>query len=100
MSVADHHTHWAPPDIAQDLLAIARAPGAAPPREVHVRPELYERMLAQLTPDERAAVVGCHVLGPPPGVPLFVDPGLPGFPGFEVVRARPEAPARPHVAAA
>ena len=97
---APHPTHWGRPDIAGDLIAVAVTPGAATPRELRIRPELYERMLAQLTPDERAAVVGRRLLGPPPGVPVVVDPALPAFPGFEVVRARPEAPVRPHAAAA
>ncbi len=94
-----HPTHWGRPDIAGDLLAVAGTPGAAPPRELRLRPELYERMLARLTPDERAAVVGRRLLGPPPGVPVVVDPALPASPGFEVVRARPQAPARPIAAA-
>ena len=93
-------THWSRPDIAGDLIAVAVDPGAAPPRELRIRPELYERMLAQLTPDERAAVLARRLLGPSPGVPVVVDPAVPAFPGFEVVRARPEAPARLHAAAA
>jgi hypothetical protein len=95
-----HPTHWGRPDIAGDLIGVAVTPGAAPPRELRIRPELYERMLAQLEPDERAAVDGRRLLGPSPGVPLVVDPALPVFPGFEIVRARPEAPVRPHAAAA
>ena len=97
---APHPTHWGRPDIAGDLIAVAVTPGAAPPRELRIRPELYERMLTQLTSEERAAVVGRRLLGPPPGVPVVVDPALPAFPGFEVVRARPQAPGRPHAAAA
>ncbi|HYX95554.1 MAG TPA: hypothetical protein VE823_10835 [Geodermatophilus sp.] len=95
-----HPAHWGRPDIAGDLVAVAVTAGAAPPRELRIRPELYERMLTQLTPDERAAVVGRRLLGPPPGVPVVVDPALPASPGFEVVRARPEAHPHPHVAAA
>ncbi len=95
-----HPTHWGRPDIAGDLLAVAATPGTAPPRQLRIRPELYERMLTQLTPDERAAVVGRRLLGPPPGVPVVVDPELPSFPGFEVVRARPATPSRPQAAAA
>ncbi len=91
-----HPTHWARPDIAGDVLAVARAPGAAPPRGIRIRPELHARLLAQpetaggpsRTPEELA------------GIPLVVDPTLPVVPGFEVVRARPGADARPHVAAA
>ncbi|MFW3169614.1 hypothetical protein [Geodermatophilus sp. CPCC 206100] len=82
--------HWVRPDIAGDVVAIAFAPGAAPPREIRIRPELYERMLAQMPPDERSAVAGCGRLGSPAGVPLVVDPVLPEFPGYEIVRARPE----------
>ncbi|MGY1637277.1 hypothetical protein ACI78V_11550 [Geodermatophilus sp. SYSU D00742] len=93
--VPAHHTHWARPDIAGDLVAVAFTPGAAPPREIHVRPELYERLLADLPPGDRAAVVELGVLGGPVGVRLVVDPHLPGSPGFEVVRALPTAPAPP-----
>ena len=95
-----HPAHWSRPDIAGDLLAVAVTPGAAPPRLLRIRPELFDRVLAQLSPDERAAMVGGRLLGPPPGVPVVVNPELPAFPGFEVVRARPEAPSRPHAAAA
>jgi hypothetical protein len=85
---AAHATHWARPDIVGDLVAFASAAGAAPPREIHLRPELYARMLAQLPPGDRPAAVERGV-GPPPGIPLVLDPELPAFPGFEVVRARP-----------
>jgi len=81
--------HWVRPDIAGDIVAFAFAPGAAPPREIRIRKELCERMLAQMPPEERATVVGCGRLGSPIGVPLVVDPDLPVFPGFEVVRTRP-----------
>ena len=81
--------HWVRPDIAGDLVTIAFAPGTAAPRQIRLRPELYERMLAQLSPADRAAVVGSGTLGRPHPVPLAVDPELPLFPGFEVVRARP-----------
>jgi hypothetical protein len=100
MFEATQHRHWARPDIAADLLAVALTVGAAPPREIRIRPELYARMLAEMEPDERTAVVDRRLLGPPPGVPVVVDPALPDFPGFEIVRARPEAAARPHAAAA
>jgi hypothetical protein len=66
--------------LAEDLLAVAWQPGAAPPREIHVRPEL----LARLAP---AVVDG--LLGDPAGVPLSVDPQLPRSPGFEVHRVPP-----------
>jgi hypothetical protein len=82
--------HWLRPDIAGDLVAIAVTPGAAPPRELRIRPELYERMLAPMAPDDRAAVVDTGRLGRLPGVPVVVDPELPDFPGFEIVRARPQ----------
>jgi hypothetical protein len=81
--------HWSRPDIAADLASIACTPGAAPPREIRIRPELHERLLAQLSPEARAEVAGGGTLGAPPGIPLVVDPGLPACPGFEVVRARP-----------
>jgi hypothetical protein len=81
--------HWNRPDIAGDLAAIAFTPGAAPPRELRIRPELHERLLAQLSPDARAEVARSGTFGAPVGIPLVVDPDLPACPGFEVVRARP-----------
>jgi hypothetical protein len=86
-------THWARPDIAGDIIAVAFTPGAAPPREIRIRPELHARLLSQLDPADRADVAGGGALGPPPGVRLVVDPVLPVFPGFEVIRARPDAAA-------
>ncbi|MDP9427932.1 MAG: hypothetical protein M3Q47_03230 [Actinomycetota bacterium] len=85
------------PDASGDVLAVAWAPGLAPPREIRVRPELYDRILTQLDSAVRATVVEHHVLGEPAGVPLAVDSELPPFPGFEVVRVRPRdtAAARP-----
>lgn len=100
MFEATQHQHWGRPDIAADLLAVALTRGAAPPREIRIRPELYARMVAGMGPDERAAVVDRRLLGPPPGVPVVVDPALPQSPGFEVVRARPGAAAGAHAAAA
>jgi hypothetical protein len=78
--------HWAPPDTLGDILAIAWRPGAAPPREIRVRSEVRDRVLAQLPPAERARAV----VGGPVGVPLVLDDELPAYPGFEVVRARPD----------
>ncbi len=66
--------------LAEDLLAVAWEPGAAPPREVRVRPE----RLARLGP----AVPG-GLLGDPAGVPVVVDAALPRSPGFEVRRVPP-----------
>ncbi len=81
--------HWLRPDIAGDVVAVAFATGAAAPREIRIRPELYERMIAQLPPEVRPTVADRHVIGASPGVPVVVDPALPEFPGFEVVRERP-----------
>jgi hypothetical protein len=81
--------HWFRPDIAGDLVAVAYSTGAAAPREIRIRPELYERMVAQLPPQLRPTVADRHVLGAAPGVPVVVDPTLPEFPGFEIVRERP-----------
>ena len=92
-----HPIHWARPDIAGDVVAVARDPRAAAPRQLRLRPELLDRMLAQLDPDTRTEVLARTELG---GIPFVVDPQLPVSPGFEVVRARPEPSARPHVAAA
>ena len=71
------------PALARDLLAVAWEPGAAPPREIRVRPELSDRLCAQLG---RCAP---GLLGEPAGVPLVVDPQLPRSPGFEVRRVPP-----------
>ena len=83
------NVHWLRPDIAGDLVAVAYATGAAAPREIRIRPELYERMVDQLPPELRPTVAERHVLGAAPGVPVVVDRSLPEFPGFEVVRERP-----------
>jgi hypothetical protein len=79
------------PALARDLLAVAWEPGAAPPREVRVRPELADRLRAQLGWDG----TGHRLLGEPAGVPLVVDPQLPRSPGFEVRRVPPGARAHP-----
>ena len=100
MSATTHPTHWARPDTAGDLLAIAQTPGLAPPSAIHVRPELYTRLLAQSDPATRTAVGNRHALGDGAGIPLVVDPSLPAFPGFEVHRTGPDAPGRSHAAAA
>ena len=97
MYEATHHTHWARPDIAGDVVAVARDPHAAPPRQLRLRPELLDRMLAQLDPDTRADV---RARAEVDGIPFVVDPQLPAAPGFEVVRARPAGSVPPHAAAA
>ena len=97
---ATHTQHWGRPDIAGDVLAVAQGPGVAPPREIRLRPELYERIAVSMAPGECAALVERKTLGPPPGVPVVVDPALPVFPGFEIVRARPGGSPRPHATAA
>lgn len=66
-----------------DVLAVAWAPGAAPPREIRVRPEVLERLA--LGRD----AAGHPLLGDPAGVPVVVDPALPRCPGFEVRRVPP-----------
>ncbi|MGY1653917.1 hypothetical protein [Geodermatophilus sp. SYSU D01119] len=66
-----------------DLLAVAWAPGAAPPREIRVRPEVLQRL--HTAPD----TAGRPLLGDPAGVPVVVDPALPRHPGFEVRRVPP-----------
>jgi hypothetical protein len=77
--------------LVRDLLAVAWEPGAAPPREVRVRPELADRLCAQLGWDGAAH----RLLGEPAGVPLVVDPQLPRSPGFEVRRVPPGVRAHP-----
>ncbi|SHN84025.1 hypothetical protein SAMN05660350_03537 [Geodermatophilus obscurus] len=94
-----HLPHWTRPDFAGDVLAAAWAPGTAPPREIRVRPELHDRLLAELDPAARAALAEHGVLGEPAGVPVVVDPALPQFPGFEVRRVRPGGPVRARGAA-
>ncbi|MGY1590648.1 hypothetical protein ACI79D_01600 [Geodermatophilus sp. SYSU D00708] len=86
---AAHPAHWGPPDPLGDILATAWRPGAAPPREIRVRPEVHERVLAQLPPSDRGSRAAQDSAGHP-AVPLVVDPELPPFPGFEVVRVAPE----------
>ncbi len=93
-----HPVHWAPPDIAGDILAIACRTGAAAPREIRVRPELRDRMLAQMSPTDRRLVEQHGTIGGAAGVPLVVDEDLPLFPGFEIVRARPGSHRMTHAA--
>jgi hypothetical protein len=81
--------HWRRPDPVGDILAVAWRSGAAEPREIRVRPEIHERMLAELDPATRAVVEERGVIGAPTPIPLVVEAGLPTFPGFEVVRAQP-----------
>ena len=50
-------------------------------------------MPADVGPQPGRLVLGTGRLGPPPGVPVVIDPALPLSPGFEVVRARPETAA-------
>ncbi|SNS40892.1 hypothetical protein SAMN04488107_2435 [Geodermatophilus saharensis] len=69
--------------LGRHLLAVAWEPGAAPPREIRVRPELLERLAAQ----PGGTIPG--LLGDPAGVPLVADPALPRSPGFEVRRVPP-----------
>jgi hypothetical protein len=87
------HRHWDRPDPVGDILATAWSPTAAEPREIRVRPEVRRCILAELDPAERALVEERGVLGSPIAIPLVVDPELPAFPGFEIVRARPHAAA-------
>jgi hypothetical protein len=89
---AAHH-HWGRPDPVGDILATAWSPAAAEPREIRVRPEVYHCILAELDPVGRALVEERGMLGSPVALPLVVDPQLPAFPGFEIVRARPHAAA-------
>jgi hypothetical protein len=87
------HHHWDRPDPVGDILATAWSSAAAEPREIRVRPEVYHCILAELDPAERALVEEHGVLGSPIAIPLVVDSALPVFPGFEIVRARPQAAA-------
>jgi hypothetical protein len=75
------------PHTLEDILAVARRPGAAAPREIHVRARIHERMV------EEAAAGGATVsvdegrgIGSLDGIPVVVDEELPAFPGFEVHR--------------
>jgi hypothetical protein len=69
--------HWAAPDIAADLLAIARRAGAAEPVEIRVRPEVHRDMQLERPGDPLTDL---------DGIPLVVDVTLPVFPGYEVHR--------------
>jgi hypothetical protein len=90
---AAQHRHWGRPDPVGDILATAWDPAAAEPREIRVRPELRQCILAELGPAERALVEESGLLGSPVAIPLVVDAQLPAFPGFEIVRALPRAAA-------
>jgi hypothetical protein len=90
---ATPHVHWGRPDPVGDILATAWSSAAAEPREIRVRPEIRQRILAELDPVERALVEERGVIGSPIAIPLVVDVELPALPGFEIVRARPHAAA-------
>jgi hypothetical protein len=68
--------HWAGPDVAGDILAIARRAGAAEPVEIRVRPEVHQDLRG--TAGGQPADLD--------GIPLVVDDQLPFFPGFEIHR--------------
>jgi hypothetical protein len=87
------HRHWRRPDPVGDILATAWSSAAAEPREIRVRPEVYHCILIELDPVERALVEERRLLGSPHALPLVVDAQLPLLPGFEIVRARPQATA-------
>lgn len=72
-----------------DILTEAWRPGTVEPVAIHIRPEVYARMLAQMTPLARDATREHRTLGYPDGIPLLVDGDLPPFPGFEVHRRPP-----------
>ena len=88
---AAQRRHWHPPDPVGDILAAAWRPAVAEPREIRVRPELCQCILAELDPVARALVEERGLLGSPVAIPLVVDAALPAFPGFEIARARPHA---------
>lgn len=69
--------HWAAPDIAGDILAIARRAGAAEPVEIRLRPDVYRDLQLQRPGDPLTDL---------DGIPLVVDEDLPPFPGYEVHR--------------
>src|SRR5687768_18451728 len=83
--------HWHPPDPVADILAAAWRPAAAEPREIRVRPELCQCILAELDPADRALVEEHGLLGSPLAIPPVVDAALPALPGIELARARPHA---------
>ena len=88
---ATRGSHWVPPDILGDILAIAWRAGAAEPVEIRLRPELHERLMQQM-PD--AAALGRGSLTNVGGIPLVVDEDLPAFPGYEIHRTPPRPSAR------
>ena len=64
--------HWHRPDPVGDVLSVALRPGAADPLEVRVRPELYQRLLDELDPADRAELETHGLLGRPRAVRLAV----------------------------
>ena len=75
------------PHTLEDILAVARRPGAAAPREIHVRARIHDRIVEEavalgttVSVDERRGISSLD------GIPLVVDEDLPAFPGFEVHR--------------
>lgn len=75
-------------DAEADILAEACRPGMGEPVTIHVRPAVYERMLAdarRVRPrDPRAG-------GASTRVPFVVDDSIPAAPGYEIHRAAPRA---------
>ncbi|MGY1619707.1 hypothetical protein ACI797_23445 [Geodermatophilus sp. SYSU D00691] len=72
-------THWHPPDVLDDILAIARRPGVAEPVEIRIRPEVRDLLVSQ----GRDGPVELD------GIRLVVDEELPAYPGYEIHRALP-----------
>lgn len=79
--------HWSPPDALGDILRQAWRPGVAQPTAIHVRPEVWTRMLARMTTAVRALALGAGCIGDPQRLPLIVDDVLPCYPGFEIHRS-------------
>jgi hypothetical protein len=74
--------------VLDDVLAVARRPSAAAPREIRVRSGLYDRIRREAVAGRaRVTVDGCGDVTHVDGIPLVADELLPPVPGFEVRRS-------------
>lgn len=78
------------PRTMDDVLGAARGAGVAEPNEIRIRPELHDRMQREaasscvsVTLDAQGGISRLD------GIPVAVDPDLPGYPGYEIHRAGP-----------
>lgn len=88
MTAHTRPVHWRSADPLRDITAEAWRPGAAPPREIRVRPEVYTRLLIHLDGPARDNLRNGRI-GHPVSVPIVIDGAMPPFPGYEVHRIHP-----------